>query len=339
MGHRDMTAPQSREAEVVAVVLNWNNFDDSDACIRSLLAVTYPRLRIVLVDNRSTDGSFARLKESHPTIQFVANTENLGFSRGCNNGIRAALSGGSCEYVLLINNDCEIDAGALEPAVAEMQAHPDVGVVTAKIVDERGRIWHAGGTISLLRGQSYARGFREPDVGQFETVCDTEWASGALMLVRREVLERVGLLPEEYFFGVEEWDYSLQVLGKGYRVRYVPRFRGMHPGGGSHDNHDPKFAYNYYRNKLIFQERHLGRLLFKLWLLPFLLYLKFKMRRHISYLASITYANPSQSPVDEVVFAAWMAVRDHGTGELNEGTMLRFQSVLEDWRKQRASAQ
>jgi hypothetical protein len=324
-----MSAPAGvARPRVTAVVLNWNNYDDSRRCLDALLSSGYANLRIIVVDNASTDGSHDRLLASYPQLEHRRNDKNLGFSRGCNAGIREALKEDACAFVLLVNNDCQVAHGSIESAVAAAESDGGIGVVTAKILDEKGRIWHAGGTISLMRGQSRTRGFREMDIGQFQEACDTEWASGALMLITRAVLERVGLLPEQYFFGVEEWDFSLSVRNAGYRIRYVPAFWGIHPGGGSHDNHDPKFAYNYYRNKLIFQEKHLGPALFRLWLLAFRVYLRVKMRRHIKYLASITYADPSMSPVEDVVFAAQCALEDHGSGPLDEHTMLHFERTM-----------
>lgn len=322
---------------VAAVVLNWNNFEESKKCVDALLAAGYGALRVVLVDNHSLDGSFERLSSEFPSIAMIRNKENLGFSRGCNVGIHAAMADPACRHILLVNNDCIVAHGSIGHAVAAAQSDDAIGVVTGKIVDEKGRIWHAGGSISLLRGQSQTRGFREMDIGQFDEACDTDWASGAMMLIRREVIEKLGALPEEYFFGVEEWDYSMKVRRSGYRIRYEPKFSGMHPGGGSHDNHDPKFAYNYYRNKLIFQERHLGPVLFRLWLLAFRAYLVVRMRRHIAHLASITYAKPIAERTDEVVFAAWTALRDHGKNTLSESTMLKFETVLDEWRAQRAA--
>jgi len=307
---------------VVAVVLNWNNFEHTQGCLAALAASAYPNLGIILVDNQSTDGSAERLHAAFPEWPLVRNAANLGFSRGCNVGIRAALEDPACAYVLLVNNDCTVAPGAIGPAVAAAEAEPAVGVVTGKVDDEQGLIWHAGGTISLLRGQAIARGYREKDHGQYDTPCDTRWATGAMMLVRRAVLESVGALPEEYFFGVEEWDYSLQVVRGGWRIRYLPAFTGVHPGGGSHDNHDPKFAYNYYRNKLVFQEKYLGRALFTVWLAFFRVYLAVRLRPHIRRLAS------PGSPVDDVVFAARTALRDHRKNALSEETMLAFDRML-----------
>lgn len=330
-----MTDAPATLVETAAVVLNWNNLVDTARCVEALLESGHRALRVILVDNHSTDGSCEALAGRFPQVELIRNAANLGFAAGCNVGLRLALQRPECRYVLLVNNDCIVGRDSIGAAVAAAQGDPAIGVVTGKIVDDKGRIWHAGGSISLLRGQAVARGFRAPDRGQFDAACDTQWASGAMMLIRREVAERTGGLPEAYFFGVEEWDFSLEVPRLGYRIRYVPRFAGMHPGGGSHDNHDPKFAYNYYRNKLLFQERHLGPLLFPLWRVAFRLYLRLRMRRHIAFLASIHYADPSERAVDEVVFAARTALRDHGRNRLSEATMLEFERVLREWRERR----
>jgi GT2 family glycosyltransferase len=317
----------SAAPRIAAIVLNWNRFEATRACVESLRGCGYGDLRIVVVDNGSHDGSAERLERELPGLQLHRNGANLGFSRGCNAGIRIAMADPACRYVLLVNNDCTIARGGLDAAVRAAEDDPRVGIVTGKIVDDEGRIWHAGGTISRLRGQAIARGFGERDLGQYEEACDTRWASGAMMLVRREAIEKAGALPEEYFFGVEEWDYSLNVLRSGLRIRYVPGFAGIHPGSGSHHNHDPKFVYNYYRNKLLFQRRQLGALLFPVWLLAFRAYLRTRMRRHVAEIARTLYAGSPYS-VDDLVFAARAALRDHGTGPLSEETMLDFDRRL-----------
>ena len=321
--------------KVSIVILNWNNFRDTTRCIESALSCGYRHLEVIVVDNSSTDGSVERIASQFPGLQIVRNESNLGFSRGCNRGIQAALKDPQCRFVLLLNNDCTLQPGGLVLAVRAMTRSSDIGVVTGKVYfgDGSRRIWHAGGRVSLFAGQAVARGFREIDIGQFDNESDTGWASGAMMLVSREVLAKVGMLPEEYFFGVEEWDYSLAVLRNGFRIRYVPTFVGFHSGGGSHHNHDPKFVYNYYRNKLIFQQRQLGTFLFYLWLIPFRTYLNLRMRRHVQRIVWDSYPD-EHIEIDDVVFAAQRALGDHGKNRLSESTMLEFDATLKAWKDQ-----
>ncbi len=323
---------------VAAIVLNWNHFEATRACVEALRRCDYPNLHIVVADNGSTDDSARRIEEAFPVVTVLRNGENLGYSRGCNAGIRFSMADPQCRYLLVLNNDCIVAPGSIRSAVEAAESDSSIAIVAAKIVDGAGCIWHAGGTISLLRGQATARGFREPDAGQYDAPCDTEWASGAMMLLRREAVEKAGALPEEYFFGVEEWDYSLHVRRCGWRIRYAPGFAGVHPGSGSHHNHDPKFAYNYYRNKLLFQERHLGALPFALWLIVFRLYVAVRMRPHVAKLGRALYGNSGPGEVDELVFAAKSALRDHGKGALSEATMLAFDRALRERRERMATA-
>lgn len=323
--------------KVAVLVLSWNNFEDSASCIRSILSNSYSNLWPILVDNGSTDGSYERLQSTFPTLTFVSNAENIGFSRGCNVGIRLAMKDTACNYFMLLNNDCLLHETGISTAISTLESDSMIGVVTGKVLFKDGskRIWHAGGQVSKLMARTQCRGFREYDTGQYEKPVDTGWASGAMMIIARKTLNKAGLLPEEYFFGVEEWDYSLSVLAAGLRIRYVPEFVGYHDGDGSHHNHDPKFVYNYYRNKLIFQEKHLHPLLFSVWKLAFLLYLRLGFRRKITQIintSEFTFKLEEASRVEDLLFAARSALADHGRNKLTEQVLTKFSNDHKKWK-------
>ncbi|HEY9230987.1 MAG TPA: glycosyltransferase family 2 protein, partial [Blastocatellia bacterium] len=189
---------------VYVIILNWNNFADSRRCLESLRAATYANLKVIVVDNGSADGSGKRLQEHFPDLRFIFNDRNLGFARGCNVGIRAALEDEDCAYVLPLNNDAVATPTFLERAVEVAEQQAEVGVVSGKILysPEVRKFWYAGGYVDLWRGRVYVRGFREDDRGQYDQAEAVGFATGALALIKRQVLERVGLLPEEYFFGI-----------------------------------------------------------------------------------------------------------------------------------------
>jgi GT2 family glycosyltransferase len=263
---------------VYAVVLNWNNYDQTKQCLKSLQQVTYPHLKILVVDNASSDGSGHRLQQEFCQYSFVFNEANLGFARGCNRGIRVALEARECAYVLLLNNDMEVEPNFLEPAVAMAAGGPNVGLVTGKILfgDKRTVIWSAGGYIDRFRIQGIAPAWNEPDDGRWDAVCETRWASGAMLLIPRATIEKVGLLPEEYFFGVEEWDYSTSVMKAGLKIMYVPDFKGYHYAGGSYKaGHPILIVYNGVRNKLIYAQKHLSPPVWLIWKVVFRCYLQF----------------------------------------------------------------
>jgi GT2 family glycosyltransferase len=265
--------------QVAIVLLNWNGHDDTRRCLESLAGATYPRRTTYLADNGSTDGSMDRLEAEFGSsgIVFVRNGENLGFSAGCNRAIRRALADG-CEYVLLLNNDCIVaEAGFLEAMVTLAEADPRVGLVGGKLLrwPDTGIIWGTGGWISWA-GERFV-GFDEPDHGQHDQVAERGFISGALMLIRREVLERVGLLPEEYFFGHEDWEYGIRARRLGYRLVYQPKAVVYHQAGRSTEPTRPYFLFNDALSKVLFKKRTLSRISFRVWLVTYSLYLRVLM--------------------------------------------------------------
>lgn len=331
----------SDRTRVYAIVLNWNNYPDTKNCLESLQQATYPDLKIVVVDNASADGSGKRLQQEFEQHAFVFNEANLGFARGCNRGIRVALEDQHCAYVFLINNDAVITPDAISEAVGAAAADERIGLVSGKVLlsERRNTIWYAGGHIDRWRGHTVARGFGEIDHGQYDSACEVGFVTGASMLIKREVLDRVGLLPEEYFFCVEDWDYSHTVRDAGYSLYYVPRCVVFHKADGSHWNYDPKFVYNAYRGKLIFQEKYLPSGLFPIWLKAFEIYGKFLARRARARLIKIHGFDVEEKVrPDDLDFAFSKAIQDHGKTRLSEETLLAFERELEVRRELSAPA-
>jgi GT2 family glycosyltransferase len=267
---------------VAIVLLNWNGYADTRRCLESLVGATYPR--------GSTDGSLDRLEAEYGRsgIVFIRNGRNLGFSAGCNRAIRRALADG-CEYVLLLNNDCIVaEAGFLETMVTLAEADPRVGLVGGKVLrwPDTSVIWGTGGWISWA-GERFV-GVDEPDHGQYDQVAERGFISGALMLIRREVLDRVGLLPEEYFFGHEDWEYGIRARGLGYRLVYQPRAVVHHEASHSFEPATPYYVFNDALSKILFKKRTLSRLSFRVWLAAYSLYLGVLMPL-IAWLAPARY--------------------------------------------------
>jgi GT2 family glycosyltransferase len=269
--------PDAKYPLVFVVVLHWKNYRSTSTALKSLGRISYPNYRVLIVDNSSEDGSVERLQAEFPDHTFILNEANLGFSRGCNRGIRRAHAEGA-DYVVLLNNDMEVEPGFLEPAIRIAEADPAVGLVTGKILfgDRRDTIWSAGGYIDKFRVQGIASAWNQPDDGRWDTTIETSWASGAMLLIPRRTIESIGLLPEEYFFGVEEWDYSTSVTKAGMKIMYVPDFKGYHyPGGSYKAGHPVLIVYNGIRNKLIYAQKHLSTPAWLVWKQVFRGYLQF----------------------------------------------------------------
>jgi GT2 family glycosyltransferase len=231
----------------------------------------------------------------------------------------------------LVNNDAVATPQFLERAVEIAEGRAEIGLIGGKILfsPESKRIWYAGGSISRFRGNVSIRGFREVDRGQYDSAVEVGFVTGALMLIPRQVLERVGLLPEEYFFGTEEIDYSIAVKKAGYKLYYVPEFVIYHRGDGSHSNHDPKFVYNNYRGKLILQEKYLPKHFFPFWKQLFNLYGVLAAGRVWRRLRN---ADPDVKdktvPFHDLRFAFSRALQDHGTNSLSEEALTSFDIAL-----------
>ncbi len=248
-----------RPGSLWSVVLNWKNDELTARCVTELLNSTYEPHSIVVVDNGSEDGSAARLRARFPSCTILENSQNIGFSRGCNVGIRHALMHGA-QYVGLVNNDLILDRHAYSAAVGRLDSGERTGAVTGKIFMEDGRtIWQAGGRISHRRVMGLAVGNGCQDGPQFDVSGDTGWASGAMSVFRGDILERLGLLPEEYFFGQEEWDISTNLLRSGHLIAYEPKYIGFHSHGGSYARHPVLNGYGGTRNRLLYSEKYLSR--------------------------------------------------------------------------------
>ena len=155
--------------------------------------------------------------------------------------------------------------------------------------------------------------------GQCDSARDVTFVSLAFAVTRRDVIERVGLVANEYFFGQEEWDYSLRVRKSGYRLRYEPSIGCIHGGDGSHNNSSPEFVYNGYRNKLIFQQRYLPRWAFPVWRMAFGLYARTILP------PTCVWIRGTKLPIRLLRFCALEALRDHTPGRrIEEADLLDF---------------
>ena len=296
-------------SSVYIILLNWKDYEDTKSCILSFDAVTYPNFKIVVVDNFSNDGSVEKLKVEFPEIIYVLNSGNFGFSRGCTAGMRKAYEMGA-DYVLVLNNDMLVEPGFIEPAIIEAKKEPKLGAVTGKImyIDKPNVFWQAGGHINSWRSQGIPRGKGETDKGQYDEICDTGWASGAMSLIPRSTLESVGYFPEEYFFGLEEWDYSTAILNSNLKIRYVPDFKAYHKAGGSYKAGHPVLnIYGGYMGKMIYAEKYLSPPMWQLWRIAFWFFLKFKW----PILAREGCQNEEDYKVK--LSAGYMAFKDHKT--------------------------
>lgn len=224
-----MTAVQ-RGQSIAIIVLNWNGRDLTLDCLRSLEGITTPDLRIILVDNASSDGTAEAVRRRyHARVTLVENAENLGFAAGNNVGIRRALDDGA-DFILLLNNDTVVAEDFVDHLLGPMLADAAIGITAPKIyyAEPENQIWFAGGEISMWRGVAKHTGIREIDRGQHDTARDIDYATGCAFLVRRAVFERIGDLDPGYRAYFEDTDFCVRARRAGFRIRYVPAAHVWH---------------------------------------------------------------------------------------------------------------
>jgi GT2 family glycosyltransferase len=245
------------EANWYAIVLSWNGREDTERCLDALAKVREPAVRIVCVDNGSTDGSVEAVRDRHPESHLIENGRNLGFAGGCNVGIRWALAEGA-EWVVLVNNDAMIATDAIAGFAEVAEQRPGAGALAGKLyrADRPDRIWYAGQRFHAWLGYSGRhRGEGRRDGPRYERLAPTDRANGALMAISRAAIEKVGVLDEELFAYVEDVDYSLRTRDAGFDVLFVPAARAWHRVGAS----SAAAAHNSYygtRNMMVVCERH-----------------------------------------------------------------------------------
>jgi GT2 family glycosyltransferase len=234
------------------VVLNWNQPTDTLACLESLRHVSYPAYQVILVDNGSTDGSPALVRERHPDVTLIQNPTNLGFAGGNNVGIARALRD-EADYVMLLNNDTELAPEMLRTLVDVAEGDPTIGVVGPKIYyyDEASVIWSAGGGVDKL-GQPWHYQADQVDDGSRQHNEDVDYVTGCAILVKRGVIDAIGALDERFFIYFEETEWCARARRAGYRVVYVPSARMWHKIQPTARPLSRRYLYLMTRNRLLY---------------------------------------------------------------------------------------
>jgi GT2 family glycosyltransferase len=212
------------DKKLAIIILNLNGCSVTVDCLASLRNSLYRDFYTIVVDNGSTDDSVEAIRRDYPDVEVIPTGENLGFTGGNNVGMHRALERG-CDALLLLNNDTILDEHCLAAMMRVLNSDSTIGAVTPKILfhTHPDRIWCAGGDFSLWRGIAKHRGLREPaDDPRYAEPTDCTFITGCALCVRREVVDRIGLLDNDLFIYNEDTDYSIRITSAGYRIRYAP---------------------------------------------------------------------------------------------------------------------
>ena len=244
------------------VILNWNGEKFLNQFLPVLLRNTQlPGVDIYVADNASTDNSLSLIEEQFPTVKTLLLDKNYGFAGGYNK----ALAQINADYFVLLNSDVEVTENWLQPLLNYMNENADVAACQPKIKSFYNRDYfeHAGasgGFIDYL-GFPFCRGrvvgTAEMDRGQYDTVIDVFWATGACLLIRSELYNQVGGLDDEFFAHMEEIDLCWRLKGQGFRIVCIPQSEVYHVGGGTLQVEHPHKTYLNFRNNLLMLYKNL----------------------------------------------------------------------------------
>ena len=244
-----------KDKPLVSIIsINYNGLVLTRGLLESLRNISYPEVEILVVDNGSQEAPDTLLEE-FPEIKLVKSEQNLGFAGGNNLGMQHAQG----DFFLLINNDVEVDPNFLEPLVSVMLTHPEVGIISPKIVYHYAQdtIQYAGGrAINLMTGRGSFVGSKAKDDGTYDTSGYTELAHGAAMMIRREVVQKVGMMADFYFLYYEELDYCEAVKQAGFQLWYEAGSRILHKESMTVGKLSPLKSYYMNRNRVAFMRRH-----------------------------------------------------------------------------------
>jgi GT2 family glycosyltransferase len=265
------------------LVVNWNTRDLLVDCLQSVHDTLQGlQFELLVVDNASTDGSVAMVREKFPTVRLIENQENVGFARASNQAIDHSRG----RYVMLLNSDARLMGDAAQQIVHFLDTHPRTGIVGARLISPEGDPQVAYGPLPTLMSEvvsllgmdkGLASAASGPACGQTTAArpaLETGWVGGACLTARRQTLEEIGLLDEQFFMFSEEVDLCRRATSAGWDVVHLPWAEVIHVGAGSTGPTSGRYLM-LYQAKLRYFAKHHGALarrvlLWAMWLTTWL---------------------------------------------------------------------
>lgn len=294
---------------VSIITVNYNQLDQTIEFVQNIKRHDYKEVEIIVVDNNSNE-SPDRLMIDFPEIILIKSRKNLGFAGGNNLGIKAARG----KYLFLVNNDVYLQDETIENLVKRLESDPAIGAVSPKIkfFDQPDIIQYAGfNRINRITGRNSAVGSLMRDTGQFDVAGKTHYTHGAAMMLKRHVVEQVGLMPEMYFLYYEEIDWCNQIKNKGYSIYYEPMGVALHKQSLSSGKNSPLKIFYLTRNRIVFMRRNVSIFHFSLFLFHLFLFalpknmivmaLKREMKQMYAFLKALAAVNPFYSDLNKII--------------------------------------
>lgn len=292
------------------ILLNYNGTKDTIACIESIEKsdVEHMEIKVIVIDNSSNAEEVAELKKYINDIRmqtlndynekyiFIENKLNLGFAGANNKAIRYAEENYNFDYYLLLNNDTELKKDSLSNLL-EAFNDPQVGAASGLVLDfnTKSKIWYSGGYISKLKCKGIHENYGK-DISLINLKKkETKFLSGCYVMFDRNALCNIQLLNERYFFGTEEYDYSLKLKRMGYKLMFIPNSIIYHKvdinegNGSSHDIKELIYIYNSMRNKYILNSQNFNIISNMAWVIMSKIYIRYFLFKRLKKKNSKTY--------------------------------------------------
>jgi GT2 family glycosyltransferase len=247
--------------DLCIIIVSWNTKEYLLHCLESIFqkreSVPW---EVVVMDNGSRDGSGTAVRKIFPAVHLIENDRNLGFSKAANQGLKKS----SGRYALLLNPDTQVKEGAIERLVSFMDVHPEAGVAGVQLLNSDGSRQNSVANFPSLATELVNKSLlrwmfpkRFPGKGRnYSEPIEVDSVIGAFMIVRREAIERVGLLDEDYFLFLEETDWCYRMKKAGWKVYHLPQAEIYHFQGKSAETEKKKAKVEYYRSRYHFFKKN-----------------------------------------------------------------------------------
>lgn len=241
------------EYRISIIIVNYNGLKDTCALIESI--PFYENMEVIVIDNASKQDEASIIAQHYPYAKTIRTKKNLGFAGGNNVGIKEAKG----KYLFLINNDTVFKEFNVDSLINRLESSPNIGIVCPKIrfAWSLNPIQFTGYTsLSKITVRNQSIGFGEEDHDQYDSAHPTPYAHGAAMLIKREAIDKVGLMPEDYFLYYEEIDWSMMFTRAGYEIWYDSACTIYHKESQSTGQDSPLRTYYTTRNRLLLVKRN-----------------------------------------------------------------------------------
>lgn len=249
---------QDSEPLVSIICINYKNSSVTCELLQTIALLSFKNLEIIIVDNESIIDVSNQFLSIIPEVIYVRSEKNLGFAGGNNLGISRAIG----EFLFFVNNDTELTPNCIQPLVGLLKRNSTIGMVSPQInfYFDKQIIQYAGFTdINAYTGRNVSIGYLEKDKGQYNIAKPTSFAHGAAMMIPKQAIQKVGLMPELYFLYYEELDWCCKFKNAGFQIYFEPNSLVYHKESVSVGNFSPLKVFYNTRNRIIFMRRNVSK--------------------------------------------------------------------------------